>query len=359
MKKLFLVLLSCILLTACGSSKIVEDKRDQSTTPKPSEKKVVSQYKIRDYFPFKENMRMSYNGGFENSGEDVYIDMIKDNRIQLRVVNGGTTLAKVLEDQDGELRLIASIGEFYHCYDITSAQNSNPEILLKEPLVEGTSWTTNYGKKRFISKVDVDIQTPYGNYKALEVTTEDDEYTIYDYYVRGIGHVKNVFISKENPKDQFVTTLKSIINDASVLQTIKFYYPDFNNEKIVYTQEKILLHTNDTVEKYLEEYLKNPPAKDIAPTISKNTKINQIIYDDKKHKVSVDFSKELITEMNAGSSLENMIIQSITNTLADYFNVDKVYISIEGKPYESGHMALTKNDVFYSNYDDVVELNKR
>jgi hypothetical protein len=57
--------------------------------------------------------------------------------------------------------------------------------------------------------------------------------------------------------------------------------------------------------------------------------------------------------MNSGTGLESMIIQSIVNSLGDYYNTDKVYISINGKPYESGHFALKAGECFYVNYKNV------
>lgn len=62
--------------------------------------------------------------------------------------------------------------------------------------------------------------------------------------------------------------------------------------------------------------------------------------------VYLDFSKELVSEMNAGSAYETMILQCITNTIGIYYGVHKVYITIEGKSYESGHIAKKKGEFF-------------
>ena len=70
--------------------------------------------------------------------------------------------------------------------------------------------------------------------------------------------------------------------------------------------------------------------------------------------VYVDFSDEFVTEMNAGSGYEQLILQGITNTLGNYYGVNKVYITLEGKPYESGHVLMKKGETFEVDMDQVV-----
>ena len=66
--------------------------------------------------------------------------------------------------------------------------------------------------------------------------------------------------------------------------------------------------------------------------------------------VYLDLSKEFTKEMNAGSLYESQILQCITNTLGDYYMVKKVYITVEGKPYSSGHILMKKGEAFNVNY---------
>ena len=59
--------------------------------------------------------------------------------------------------------------------------------------------------------------------------------------------------------------------------------------------------------------------------------------------------------MNAGAGYELLILQSITNTLGDYYGVKEVNITIDGKLYESGHILMKKGETFKVNYDKVVQ----
>ncbi len=93
----------------------------------------------------------------------------------------------------------------------------------------------------------------------------------------------------------------------------------------------------------------------ISP-ISKNTKIDSLTLERGNGIVRVDFSKELVEEMNAGSGAEYEILRSITNTLGDFYGVDKVYISIEGMPYSSGHFEMRKDEYFEVDKEGIKEF---
>ncbi len=62
--------------------------------------------------------------------------------------------------------------------------------------------------------------------------------------------------------------------------------------------------------------------------------------------------------MNAGSSLETEILKSIVNTLGKFYDVEKVYITIEGAPYESGHFGIKPGESFQVDDSNIEEFNE-
>ena len=338
-------LLLFMLLTGFISASCTKVSKNPSTNIVNKSK---PQYKISDFYPFKENIRMKYEGiGNEYAEQDIYVDFIRNDRIQLRVINPGTTACQIIENKNGELRFIKSVGEFYYRDDLTGVKNNKYEILIKEPIKAGNTWTLPDGTKRYISKLDTDVTVPYGKFKALEITTEEKDAKVYTYYVKNLGLVKTLYKFNNGTIE---TNLSKVENNASVTQTIKFYYPDFAKNRVVFVQNKINLKTNDEIKNIMEKYFKNPPAGSISKVMSSSTRINSLYLNTSENKVYVDFSKEFISEMNAGTTKESLILESVTDTLGDYYNVDKVYISIDGKPYTSGHIQINKNGVFYVNY---------
>jgi hypothetical protein len=302
------------------------------------------QFTVGDYYPFKENVKYSYLGeGNEYASYTVYVDYLKDNRIQTRTNNGGTEMVKVLENADGELTQILAQGECYYREDLTGRQ-ADPaklEVLLKEPLQQGTTWTLNDGRTRTITAVDVELSTPTGTYKALEVTTEGEHGKLVDYYAPEVGLVMTAFASE----GMEVRSVLNQIENVPLTQAIDFYYPDKNLEKLVKVTKSLTFNTNDITRKKIEEAYKEIPDNG-ARVLTEGAEIKSLYYNTTDKMVHVDFNQAFISEMNAGSGYEGMILQGITNTLGNYYGVDKVYITVEGKPYSSGHYEMKKGEPF-------------
>ena len=329
MKKIIVILLVAVSLVSCTSQK---------------QKPETVQAEISDYYPFLEDTRLVYEGrGNEFAGRKIYFDFVKDKQAQLRVDTGGTTLAQVVEIKNGELRRLASQEGFYYWQELKVEDDSDYEVLLKEPLTKGTTWTLQDGRKRYISGENVEVTTPQGDYEALEVTTEGKEYKQIDYYAKDIGLV----LSQHKSGDVVIETLlKDIERDQAVKQQIKFFYPDFAAEEVKYTTREVEFKTNDSPEKIFTAELRKEAPEGLTAVMSENTTINNIELNREDKIVKVDFSKELLTDMNAGHLLESLIVQSLVDTLGRYYQVDKVYFSLDGKAYESGHMMLEEGDYF-------------
>ena len=313
---------------------------------------------VEDYYPFIENRRMYYEGiGNEYASEEVYVDFIEDNKIQLRSSNGGTVVAKVVEVSDTEIKQLNSKEEFYYRQNIISevSQVNKEEILLKEPLIVGTTWQTSNGGKKSITAIDKEISTPYGSFSAIEVTREDEEFQIKEYYAKNIGFVKSIFISNGSE----ISTSLAKIEEKSELQNMKFYYPISEETKFVikYKTIPVYFDTNDTIDdKILENYKDYLPDNGVV-LMSANTKINKLYLDTNQNIVYIDLTHKFIEEMNAGGESESLILQALTNTLGNYFNVDKILLTIDGENYASGHIELDKDEVLYVDYSDIDEIN--
>jgi len=352
-----LVITTFILLIGCskeltpktkvpGNMNNAKPKVDTSKQKVDNLKDTVTTAKIGDYYPFEKSIKYMYAGAYnEYATYSVYVDYLRGNRQQIRVNNGGSEVVKVLENKDGELRLILSKGEIYYREDFTSKINNKPEILLKEPLTKGNSWTLQDGSKRSITSVKVAIKTPLASYECIEVTTVRKDSTDKDYYAANIGLVKTISINK----GEVSSSLSKMEKKVPFVQTVQFYYPNGNDNMNYKADKKLSFDTNDVTKKTFEKYFKEAPSKNVGRLISPNTIIKSL-YLNKDNMVYVDFSKEFTKEMNAGSGYESQILQCITNTLGDYYMVKKVYITVEGKPYSSGHILMKKGEAFIVDY---------
>jgi len=348
---IILVMATFVLLIGCNkelTSKNPTTGSNGITNPSGStSKEPISTSKIEDYYPFKKDVKYMYAGiGNEYATYTVNVDYLSGNLQQIRTDNGGSEVVKVLQIKDGELRIIMSKGEVYYRENFTSKVNDKPEILLKEPLTKGNTWTLLDGSIRTITNLKVDITTPLDSYECIEVSTVKKNNTIKEYYAANIGLVKTISTSNGV---EVSSSLSKIIENTPLLQNVKFYYPNGNDGINYITDKKLRFNTNDITKEVFRKSFMQAPNESLGGLISANTKIKSL-YLNSDNMVYIDFSKEFRQKMNAGSGYESQILQCITNTLGDYYMVKKVYITVEGEPYSSSHIAMKKGEAFIVDY---------
>lgn len=317
-------------------------------TPEPVQSEELS---IKDYYPFLLNTDSYYEGeGNEYASFHMYTDFIDEsqNRTQIRMNNGGSETVQVIQNKDGKLSIILSQEETYYRDNLLDKAevDSNEQILLMEPLVTGTGWVLPDGRERSITGTDVLINTPLGDFNALEVTTEEITGTTQDYYVKDMGLVYRLTYLGDTKITSVLTERKT---NTPFTQTANIYHWNLD-EEMQREEIKLEFYTNDVTRAKFEEYLKSSEINDQA-LISANTKINSM-YLGTDNIAYIDFSKELVTEMNAGTGYESYILQCITNTIGNYYSVEEVYITTEGEPYESGHIELYEGETFKVDYKE-------
>lgn len=332
---------------------------------------------VEDYFPYLADTNDIYEGkGNEYAAFQTYVDFIDTDKklMQIRSNNGGTETVKVLECKDGKLSVLLTKNECYYRDNLIKEDNftGKADVLLMEPLAVGTEWALPDGGKRFISDTKVKIDTPSGNYTAIEVTTQEKDGVTKSYYAKNTGLVKMAYSSgvqaqdkaDEKSQDQSGSKAQDTSGDKSLdwevtstlskrkikapfTQTVDFYYID-SDQKIHTEQRKLMFHTNDITRVKIREAMAAIINKKYVPLISPKTKINSL-YLGKDNIVHVDFSKEFIDDMNLGAGYESMILQCIANTLGRYYSVEKVLLTIDNKPYSSGHIILKKGETLKVN----------
>lgn len=314
--------------------------------------------KISDYYPVKANTRYVYLGeGNEFASYDVYTDYTFENKVQYRKDNGGTVLAEVYEIGNNSIERVYSRGEAYYREDYlrneSLRRDKSSEVILKGPVKVGTKWNLEDGSERSITGLDVQVSVPAGDFKALEVTTVRDDTETKDYYAKGVGLVKSVF---KAGTDEISSSLERVEENASLTQEISFYYPNLDEDKYYSLPTSVEFKTNDITRKLLENTYKSPRVDlsqyGLGNVFSENTKINYL-YLGKNDMVYLDLNQAFLDELNAGAYYESMILQSITNTFGQYYGVEQVKITIDGKNYESGHISQSDKDYNVVNFDSV------
>lgn len=79
------------------------------------------------------------------------------------------------------------------------------------------------------------------------------------------------------------------------------------------------------------------------------TEINSLELND-QNIVEIDLSSEYVSNMNAGSSGEQFFLQGLINTLANYYDVQEVLLTVDGETYQTGHYSLSEGETV--SFDD-------
>lgn len=327
-------------------------KPSETLPSETAETTVPAVLTLADYFPILPDVscRFDVSGG-KDLPVSTYVEFTGQDTIQIKYDNGTTIKHVLYAIRDGEVRIAVERSELYAREDLSLLPSEGDgEILLKEPLKVGTTWYVD-GGIRSITDLKARVDTPAGSFSAIEVTTIGNDTATRQYYAPGIGLVK--------------TIRTGAFEDTSVLGTrttgqpepmnLTLYYPKMTDTKVVVTSEmtQAKLYSNDLLTDLLADCFRHPAETDTMPLMSENTKIRSMSQDPVSGIVTIDFSKEFISEMNAGSETEVAILQCVANTAGSVYCASGVIITIDGQLYESGHIAFKQGESIAVDYYNV------
>ena len=314
----------------------------------------VSQKELLEYFPMKENVTYEYAmEDSETTAYKTYNSFVGENALQQVFIANSSFSDNVIKLVGDEVKLVhSSDSNFFYNSNLESEWIDDATIL-KAPLKKGTKWTTYLEEKCEITGVDIDVSVPYGDFKAIEVTSEIDRqgdgevlhYKVKAYYAKGIGKIKE--IQEDNKGNVYSIVLKSYTEDSSEILNINIYYPDETLEELIKFQASVELKTGITGKEIFETVLKSED----APLLTPNTKINSLdivwLDNDTFPIIAIDLSKEFILEFDGNLAQEQALLQALTNTLGYYAGIQNVHLTIDGENYSSKNNDIHFGDNQY------------
>ncbi|MHC1694930.1 MAG: GerMN domain-containing protein [Eubacteriales bacterium] len=344
MKKIKAAFILSIIFLLQGCTPLNVDKGTTAQSGEPTQSEAVTEQTeipatelhVSDLFEIKDNLTLTYRGdGNEFASMTIYTDYTDGDRVQRRVDNGATVVLEVLQVKDGTLTRLLSVPEGYYRENLIPSSPDEGEVLLMEPVRKGTSWTLSDGRVRTITDTAAKITTPSGIYTAVEVTTTDSESTVKDYYAPGTGLVKTVFGTGEGAVS---SVLEKADTEGSFIQRINFFYPA-SDGKIYYVTKELSFKTNDVTRLRLSDIYRTVPDSSFSQVFPADTSM-QSLYLNKDGMVYVDLSPSFAEDMNAGAETESLILQSVADTVGMYYGVDKIILTVDNKPFSSGHIEM-------------------
>ena len=370
------LLVSTLFLTACQGRDVEEvEDPDQETTSSQQEstsshveeesshsdeeeskdpEQEVSQ-NLKSWFPPLEDTYLEYEGvGNEFASFTRYPQFTYENTLQMTESTGGTDVVRIYEYSDNQVEEMFSRPGTYVREDFVdtglSSGSDNLVILLQKPIELNHSWESPNGTVSEITDLDVEIETSEGIIEALEVTSTHEGYTTLSYYGEGLGLIKRISKQGENGEDDITSTLLSFNEEVAEELSVTIYSLDDQALNIVPHSVQLELYTNDPVRLTLADYMTGQSGEeDIGQLLPAGTTINSM-FRRQDGIAEIDFSSELIDEMNAGAGVESMILQAMVNTIGDYYDVEEVLFTVEGEPYSSGHILLEEGETMRVDY---------
>ncbi|MGP6140339.1 GerMN domain-containing protein [Jeotgalibaca sp. A127] len=332
-----------------SSSEVESSESSESSEPANETASIAA------YFPFEENVAYSFVGmGNEFATYTKYPQYLENNRIQYVTNNGGTETVEVLEYADGTLTQVFQRPETYFRENMLNKTSDDAgTILLKEPLALGTAWDNPSGSASEITAMSLSIETMLGTFPAIEVTTTDDDTITKQYYVEGMGLVKELFTDNAGSYE-VSSTLETRNEDAPEAKVILTFYPDANVMGLESSEVNVAFNTNDVTRHTLTDLFRQIPGVEYGRLIPDSATINSLYLND-DGRVYIDFNNALITDMNTGSSGESLILQGIVNTIGTYYGVEEVVLTVENEPYESGHFSFEEGEAMRVDMEDVIK----
>lgn len=370
LKQLTVLSFSAVLLVACGAQEEAdtpvetempeeveapEDTENGEGEENPEESQVSQN--VLDWLPPLENVHYVYEGqGSEYASFEFTSQYAQADAWQILQETSGTSLVIVYEYTETEIRQVHTREEVYYRENYIEPWNidyrdEQEDVLLQAPIEEGHTWESPTGAEYEITGVNVEVDTPSGSYEAIEVTRVSGESETIRYYAEGVGLVQELSLV-ENESENITSSLAEIHENVSETISMNFYTLDSEAMGIDQIEGELKLQTNDAPRIAIANALSGGiPEMEDSPLLPESVEINHLFLDG--NIAHIDFSEELVTDVQAGSGIESLILQSIINTIGDYYNAEEVLLTVESEPYSSGHVALEEGETFPVDYTNV------
>ncbi len=125
------------------------------------------------------------------------------------------------------------------------------------------------------------------------------------------------------------------IHSAQIM--VKVYLGNLDEDKLFYKEKEFAMNEKENLETFFTKILKKEivETENLVKAIPNDATIQKI--EVKEDKAYVDMSKDY-PNMNYGSTGEWLALQSLANTIGDYYGVTEVVVTVDGDPYSSGHI---------------------
>jgi len=238
-------------------------------------------------------------------------------------------------------------------------------LIVKGTLVEGEK-TTEDGLTQAYNTVQVDLSEEYNElpsvsqvvcmnsivYSLTELAFVDDVH----FFINGEDVLKqNGQPVGELDRDKLLLGNQPIPPVTVDVRDITVYFADEDILSLVAERRSVEMSVNKPAEQYIvEEILKGPVGEAAVRTIPADTKLRSAYTEGDT--CYVDFTAEFVNKFDSGSTVEQLMVYSIVNSLTELPNVKKVRLLVDsGNIVEAKGFSLDLSKAFERNAELIGE----
>ncbi|MDD2447002.1 MAG: hypothetical protein PHY91_04875 [Tissierellia bacterium] len=159
-----------------------------------TEIEVFKEQNILGYYPHKE-MEKIFRDEWGNNGFTQIVEKIEEGKIQIKQMDEDARVVMVYEVTENYIKLVFTEQSGKYGFKQNYIKDLKPnrdDFIIKAPIEIGTKWYDKSGGYYEIIKTDAIVETSIDKYETLVVRYKNDDFTVKEYYAKGIGLVKIV-----------------------------------------------------------------------------------------------------------------------------------------------------------------------
>lgn len=286
-----------------------------------------SSISLDTYLPIVKDNIWYYENKKNDSTLTSWVEFIDNDVMQIRFSDGKKSFVKVYIAEEEAIYEVATVEDVSIKENYTTLRQYK-NIVLKLPLVVGSSWVLLDGAVRTVTKVGGEYETPAGTEKGIEITTVHDDYTMKEVYAEKVGIIQ---VDYKSDEDDYHFSLTKLQNNTAREEEVTLYIAQKKTGTLNKIKQNVSVMTNEEPRHFLTDLLNKVISADYITTISNGAIIDKIYLDDEDC-LYIEMSQDFMDPIY-NLAEQKGVIMSLVQTLGHYYNAKYVAITIDGETY--------------------------
>ena len=305
----------------------------------------ATQYDISHYAPNGINQLKEFETS--EGTQLVYTDYADNNRqlwqVRTLLPNGRANVSIYQLTKEGWQISWQALDSLDTTSHLDQVSHTNRIPYLMAPIQVGTMWQDSQGSRSTITNLYQSAKIGDATYEdVIEVTTFRSDQEVHTYYAKDQGLVMSSQKAINSGGENIALTLKSNQHQVSITQSINIAKPS-NQMNPILTKGtgKLTWQTNQNPGKTFTELFRKEGWINASVEV-KDIKIDSQI-------ATVDFTPGVVAAMNQHTARETAVLPAIVQTIADYYGVSQVKLTVGGLILSPDTLPIPANGIWEVN----------